>query len=78
MLSVCSSPALSQEDRAILQQNLDYASQLGVQVEVLNDSKHDGCNSEVRASKRHHSNLYRGEICAKENGLGFGATQLNV
>jgi two-component system sensor histidine kinase KdpD len=30
-------PALLQEDRAILQQNLDYASQLGAQVEVLND-----------------------------------------
>jgi two-component system sensor histidine kinase KdpD len=30
-------PALSQEDRAILQQNLDYANQLGAQVEVLHD-----------------------------------------
>jgi two-component system, OmpR family, sensor histidine kinase KdpD len=29
-------PALSQEDRAILQQNLDYAGQIGAQVEVLN------------------------------------------
>jgi two-component system sensor histidine kinase KdpD len=30
-------PTLSQEERAILQQNLDYANQLGAQVEVLND-----------------------------------------
>jgi two-component system sensor histidine kinase KdpD len=29
-------PALSQEDRAILDQNLNYARQLGAQVEVLN------------------------------------------
>lgn len=30
-------PTLSQEERAILQQNLDCANQLGAQVEVLND-----------------------------------------
>ena len=30
-------PTLSEEKRAMLQQNLDYANQLGAQVEVLND-----------------------------------------
>jgi two-component system sensor histidine kinase KdpD len=29
-------PVLSQQDRQVLQQNLDYARQLGAQVEVLN------------------------------------------
>ena len=70
-------PVLSQEDRSILQQNLDYARQLGAQVEILSGLDAVDAILHLRVRRASRRSL-SGTACVREDGAGFGATPLSV